>query len=620
MLSKRLTGLFAVLTSVLLIIGLNLVNIDYAAATGKTGTVTGSNVNIRSGPGTGYPKTGSSNKGAKFDIIEEKNGWYKLKLANGSSGWMMGSYLSISEKTSTPGGTVKPGTPVNSKMTATVNGTNINIRSGPGTGYAKIGKADKGQQFPVIKQSGGWCNIDLSNGKNGWILGSLLTVKTVTGSVGGSGSSGPGAVVTSSTYLIVKGSSVNIRAGAGTGFKVMTTVKAGDKLNVLNKTGDWYQVVLPGKAKGWIAGWLVEVRTVGSSSRGNPDPAVPTTPSPDDEGTTAPDPPPDGPVSDTPPSGDPLKPGDDSSEKPAPVHKLESVKTKTGENGEVLLVIKSSGEIKYVVSRLTGPDRLVLDLENTDLNGLSEPRGRGLVDQVRISQYNNAPMTVRVVLDLEGPVSFKSSLSEDGLELTVVIAEPSIKGKTVVIDAGHGGYDPGAIGVTGLQEKDFNLETALLLGKKLTDMGANVILTREADSFVSLDRRATVANEAYADIFVSIHANSSVNASVNGTCTYYYAPSSDPALSAQYEQRKGLAGAVQAKLGEMLGTRDMGILQANFAVLRQTKMPAILVETAFLSNTEDEALLKDSGFRDKVAQAIAEGVARYFVTSSESRK
>ena len=234
----------------------------------------------------------------------------------------------------------------------------------------------------------------------------------------------------------------------------------------------------------------------------------------------------------------------------------------------------------------------------------------------RSAQFSLTPMSVRVVIDLNRPSAYQAVLDDQGSTLKVTLTEPSIKAKVIVIDAGHGGYDPGAIGVTGLEEKAFNLETALILRDKLEALGAEVLLTRDDDSFISLTSRAAVANKVYADVFVSIHANASERSSTNGTSTYYYAPSSDPVLYAQYVERRQLADSVQNRLAALLGTRDIGILQGNLSVLRNTKMPSILVESAFLSNAEDERRLKDRQFREKVAQGIAEGLTAYFASGN----
>jgi N-acetylmuramoyl-L-alanine amidase len=325
----------------------------------------------------------------------------------------------------------------------------------------------------------------------------------------------------------------------------------------------------------------------------------------------------------TPPETPPetgMSPGSgEGKETPIPTVKIQSIELTessdvAGSNyAEAKLVIKSEGEIQFNVSLLNGPDRVVIDLQNSDVNNIKDfvPTS-ALVSNVRVAQYTLSPMVVRIVLDLNKIVSYTPKVDESGKELTLTLSEPSIKGKVIVIDAGHGGYDPGALGVTGLYEKDFNLDTSLKLQDKLTALGATVIMTRTDDSFISLSGRANVANQVYADIFVSVHANSTNSSALRGTSTYFYAPSTNPALYSQREQRQKLAARVQNRLAAELGTRNIGTLQANFAVLRETQMPSILVESAFLSNPDDEALLKDSQFRDKEAQAIADGLSDYF--------
>ncbi len=597
--------LLAGITVFFFVLGACLLQAGEAAAAAKTAAVTGSVVNVRSGPGTGYTKVGSVKKGDRLEALEEKNGWYKLKLANGTSGWVIGSYLNVSGNTSTGSTAPAPANSGTSGKTITVNTGRANVRSGPGTGYGKVTQVNRGQSFTVLKESGGWYSISLGSGRTGWIAGWLVAVKTNTppanngsgtgsGTGGANGSAGSGVAVTG-TFLVVKGSTVNIRSGAGTSYGVIARVKAGDRLTALKKNGEWYQVNLSGGKQGWIAGWLTEVHTESTPSRGGTDRPSDTDPS------NQPEPKPENPG-----------PGPETPVL-VPPQKLSNVEFNKGENGEELLVIKSEGAIKYSASLLKDPSRLVIDINNCDVNGLKDLTAGGtLVSAARIAQYSLTPMTVRVVLDLIKPVNYVPFVDESGRTLTITLSEPSIKGKVIVIDAGHGGYDPGASGVTGLQEKGFNLETALLLKEKLTALGATVVLTREGDDFISLTERTRVANSVYADAFVSIHANSSENSSVRGTSTYYYAPSSNPALYAQRDQRAKLAETVQDKLISALGTRDVGTLQANFAVLRGTNMPSILVETAFLSNTGDEALLKDSQFRDKVAQGIADGLSEYF--------
>lgn len=172
----------------------------------------------------------------------------------------------------------------------------------------------------------------------------------------------------------------------------------------------------------------------------------------------------------------------------------------------------------------------------------------------------------------------------------------------IMLDAGHGGTNPGAIGPGGLEEAYVNLDVVLRLGRILTNRGFEVNYTRVEDVNVSLAERAALANEWGADYFVSVHCNSNVNPDIKGTATYYY---KDGTVA------QALAQVVNDALSEQIGTRNIGIFQANFAVLRRTRMPAILVELAFISNPEEEALLSMDTFRENCAIGIANGLNAY---------
>lgn len=171
----------------------------------------------------------------------------------------------------------------------------------------------------------------------------------------------------------------------------------------------------------------------------------------------------------------------------------------------------------------------------------------------------------------------------------------------VVIDPGHGGPDPGAVGPSGLREKDVALAVALKV-KSMLQPAAEVILTRSGDNNVDLAPRAEVANKAGADCFVSIHCNSAANSAARGMETYSYPGS---------ENGRRLAAALQKSLTDALQLANRGTKQANFAVLRLTECPAALAELAFISNPQEEALLASPEFQERAARAVAEGVAAY---------
>jgi len=186
------------------------------------------------------------------------------------------------------------------------------------------------------------------------------------------------------------------------------------------------------------------------------------------------------------------------------------------------------------------------------------------------------------------------------------LTENPFKGKKVVIDPGHGGVDSGAIGITGLLEKEVTLDVAEKLQKMLEEAGASVIMTREGDRSTSNRTRVEVANDSGADVFVSIHANAYSNPESNGTETFYCSNNSNRDAS------RYLAQQLQRELISELQCRDRGVKTRSFYVLKETEMPSALVELAFLTNKEEEELLRTAEARVGSAEALFKGLEAYF--------
>lgn len=174
----------------------------------------------------------------------------------------------------------------------------------------------------------------------------------------------------------------------------------------------------------------------------------------------------------------------------------------------------------------------------------------------------------------------------------------------VWIDAGHGGRDPGAIGIGGLRETDVVLDISEEVARILEQQGAQVRMTRRSDNFVSLQGRANMANRAGADVFVSIHANAVGNrsTSVNGAETFHY-----PGSSSGYS----LARSIQSRVIRDTNMRNRGVKSARFYVLKYTNMPAALVEVGFVTGSQDAARLRNPAFRREMAESIAKGIIDY---------
>lgn len=179
--------------------------------------------------------------------------------------------------------------------------------------------------------------------------------------------------------------------------------------------------------------------------------------------------------------------------------------------------------------------------------------------------------------------------------------------KLVVIDPGHGGYDLGAR-MSACDEKSLALSTALLTKKHLIDMGYRVILTRSRDVFMPLEKRASIANETKSKLFVSIHYNAAKNTVAKGIEVFYYV-SADKFRTGS---SKKLAARVLNKVIDKTVAESRGIKEGNFYVIRETRMPAILIEAGFMTHPEELHLLKDIHYRDKIARGIAEGIDSFF--------
>ncbi|WP_307892655.1 N-acetylmuramoyl-L-alanine amidase [Bacillus swezeyi] len=176
-------------------------------------------------------------------------------------------------------------------------------------------------------------------------------------------------------------------------------------------------------------------------------------------------------------------------------------------------------------------------------------------------------------------------------------------GKTIFIDPGHGDQDPGAIG-NGLKEKDVNLDIAKRLNSKLYSAGALPVMSRSNDTFYSLEERVKRGANAKADLFISIHANSYTPSS-NGTETYYD-------KNYQSANSKRLAEEIQPRVVSAFGTRNRGVKTAGFYVIKNSKMPSVLIETAFITNSSDASKLKSATLKDRAAKGINDAVSVYY--------
>lgn len=314
-----------------------------------------------------------------------------------------------------------------------------------------------------------------------------------------------------------------------------------------------------------------------------------------------------------------------------PAQKITDVAVEPMADGQ-RVVLTFSGPVQYEWSRLLPPDnRFFLDIPQAVLVGPKrdfELEGDEFVDAVRVSQFEAEPRPVaRVVVDLQQPAETRVVAGETPNSLVLEIrhkkVEPSMAmlkgygttsfpsgGGVICIDPGHGGSDPGCMNRSlGVAEEEVTLDLSLRLAKILRARGWNVVMTRTDDRDVSwagssareeLGARVKIANDMGADVFVSIHCNASVSPSVNGTSIHAYKRSDHV-----------LAQELHPSVVAATGRANRGIQKDRFYVLAHSKMPAVLIETAFLSHPEEGRLLANPEYRQRVAEAIADGLGRY---------
>lgn len=223
-----------------------------------------------------------------------------------------------------------------------------------------------------------------------------------------------------------------------------------------------------------------------------------------------------------------------------------------------------------------------------------------------------------VVMEPSQPIVAKAPCAPKPKHVPPVAAQPKAviapikKKKHIVLDPGHGGKDSGTCSEkNSYEEKERALKTTKIVKSYLEDLGYKITMTRTSDVFVALPKRAEIANHLNAELFVSIHYNHAENPDVDGVEVFYYKDEKNP-FSPRILASKNLAEKVLTRIIKHTGAHSRGVKKANFAVVRETKMPAILIEAGFLSNPEERAKIKEEAYLCYLGWGIARGIDSYF--------
>ncbi|MFW5697764.1 MAG: N-acetylmuramoyl-L-alanine amidase, partial [Fimbriimonadaceae bacterium] len=278
---------------------------------------------------------------------------------------------------------------------------------------------------------------------------------------------------------------------------------------------------------------------------------------------------------------------------------------------EAVYAMPYSGKlVKQPTARYAGPNTVVVQVPWSEESSKSRTTNLQTDFLTATKAETDSLGNVKLTFELTKPAAFHVSVADNIVKLRLVRPEDAdgrLSGKVVVLDPGHGGRDPGAVWrPAGLTEESLNINLAKRTAQKLTEAGISVVMTRNENSFLSLRERADLANRAGADVFVSIHANSSVRAnSASGSMTFYHMDSPLGKLLAEcIESEVAAIGRINS-----YGTRsDSTIYDSGFAVLRWTTMPAVLFEMGFMNHNTDRAAITNSNHQNAMADAILAGI------------
>ncbi|MED3549114.1 SH3 domain-containing protein [Cytobacillus praedii] len=575
----------------ILLLGMLPVHLLPTSAAGQNVKIGIDRLNIREGPGLSYPVVEQVKKGESYPYLSEKKDWIEIQLKDGKRGWAADWLVSLeSSKTSSTSVSQSK----NNHATITADG--LRVRKGPGTKYQVIGTISKGENYKVLATDGDWIQLETSNGA-GWVSSEFVQFKS--NPVNNTNSKTMNGKITSN--------SLNIRSEPSRNGSIIGKLNAGDRVKILSQKNGWTEISHSGK-RVWISSQYVEV----------------------DEGNT-------------------------EVKEHTPVPSSKANKSGTGTVTATTLTVRNTGSLngKAIGSVSMGQTFTILEEANNWVKiefkkgsygwvanwYLEKPNHKGTesskqaVQESTITILHNGsnirksadPSSAIVERADQGATYDVISIQNDWYEVRLgngksgfiagwivsvngsapVVEKPgpktSLKNKKIVIDPGHGGRDNGTTGASGTIEKTVTLKTAKLLYDKLKAAGANVILTRNTDTYIPLSSRVYTAQYHNADAFISIHYDSIADRSVRGMTTYYY-----------HSYQKDLAADVHSSVASNSSLKNRDYRFGDYYVLRENNKNAILLELGYLSNPAEEMIVTSGQYQEMVTTGIYQGLAKHF--------
>lgn len=557
---------------------------DSAFAEGSTVEITTDTLNVREGPGLSYKVIEVVKRADRFSVIEEKSDWIQVSLnSSGKKGWVAAWLVKKHSANE-----------VSSSKSGIVTANQLRVRSGPSTSYKVVTTLSQGATVTIIKTESNWHQIKTSS-ITGWVAAEFI--QDIKSDTGGSSSSQQTGKVTANN--------LNVRSTASTSGNILGKLQKGSTVSILSVESNWVKIQYNGQAA-WISKEFVEMSSTSSQ------PSVPNQTNTNSSSGLL------GTITAT--TLNVRSTGSLSGKIVGTVSKGQAFEILAEENNWAKIKLKN-GQLGWVASWYLSKEQssttTKVDVEQnstvTILYNGTNIRKSATTNSSVISRANaGETFTVLSVKNdwyeiqmKDGSKGFVAgwlvTVSGASQQIERPGAEQYLKNKVIVIDPGHGGRDTGATGIKGSYEKNLTLKTAQLLYDKLKTAGANVVMTRNTDSYLSLSSRVGMSHTHAADAFVSIHFDSILDSSVRGMTSYYY-----------HNYQQSLATTVGKEVASFTKLKDRGVRYGDYHVLRENKRASVLLELGYLSNSAEETLVNSESYQANAATGIYQGLAKYF--------
>ncbi len=551
---------------------------DFAASDSREVVALAKSVLVRRLPRSDFDGMVSVPAGTHMIYITSQDGWHRVQTSSGVVGWVDGSAVKLASRApfvQSPIYTVDDGLWQMSEFTpGSVKASSVNLRSGAGTGYKALTRLPKGAPLRLLGSQSGWYHVTTADGRDGWVAASLVT---------------PGRTPAVATVQVKEVSAqkklITIQGGFGQP-AVVKEYNGGKSLALYLGPVIVNPAALDLNARE-LAGIALSGNGLLLNFREQPQYRV---------------------VSNA--------PGQVQLELNTAMTSV-SLGAPAADSRQVLN-FNTLGYVTPAASWDANAKQVVVRFPGTTYAGQPPAIQSSLVQGVTMAS-DATGLTVRVAAPVNGRFLLRRTLNQVSLELLPA----GLTGKTIVVDPGHGGFDPGATGGSGVLEKTVNLAIALKLKALLEQAGARVLMTRTADtaalpaaqiaavppserSLTDLTARVALANQSKADLYISVHNNYDPSRTQTGTAVYW----SDTNLNA--ERSATFAGLAQNQLVSALGRPNDGTKNNDFYVNKYTEAPSVLLENLFLSDPTEEQMAANDGVQGRIAQAVLQALQQYY--------